>query len=262
MNTPRKKTAADLLPGDRIALAKQLMRKATDHVLHALALHETNQIVAYSDTLSSQIPPSHAAHAFNLFRDSLLHYGIIRLYAVWDDDRDLAAESIPVVVNLVDDHDVQLALMRQTCAAWARQGARLLTEPDPDPEFAVSIAKAVSEHEDRFGRQQAIKAARSLKLAIQETHEILASDDFRSIRQLRHRFLAHALSHTREETRVGPIPPPKHDELFRLLDRTLRIAHVLYGTVCGAGFDFEDSRRIDRKQAQALWLGTTIKPLR
>jgi hypothetical protein len=43
-----------------------------------LALHENNAIVVYSDTLSSQILTSHAAHTFKAFQQGL------HLFELWD----------------------------------------------------------------------------------------------------------------------------------------------------------------------------------
>jgi len=52
---------------NRIKLAKEKTNRVVDHVRYLLELHENNEIVLYSNTLSSQIPTSYAANAFNVF---------------------------------------------------------------------------------------------------------------------------------------------------------------------------------------------------
>ena len=95
----------DLKPSERIELAKVKTQKLVDHAIHLLNLHEAVQIVAYSSALSKQIPRSHAANAFNIFRDAFYKFEIIRLCVLWDDQQedDLDTESIPAVVQLTND---------------------------------------------------------------------------------------------------------------------------------------------------------------
>jgi hypothetical protein len=69
---------------DRIKKAKEKTERVVDHLLYLLALHENNAIVVYSDTLSSQIPTSHAPHAFKAFQQGLHLFEIVRLCALWD----------------------------------------------------------------------------------------------------------------------------------------------------------------------------------
>jgi hypothetical protein len=47
-----------------------------------------------------------------------------------------------------------------------------------------------------------------------------------------------------------------------VLDASLPIVEALYCWVNGRGFSFEDSRKIDRRNAEALWNGCTFKVLR
>ena len=67
----------------RIDAAKAKTKSVVDHLLYLLKLHENNALVVYSSLLSSQIPTSHAANAFNVFRVACIrsswcacaHYG-------------------------------------------------------------------------------------------------------------------------------------------------------------------------------------------
>jgi hypothetical protein len=56
---------------ERIELAKAKMTKVLDHFLYVVELHANNSFVVYLPTLASQIPPSYAANAFNVFQRSM-----------------------------------------------------------------------------------------------------------------------------------------------------------------------------------------------
>jgi hypothetical protein len=69
---------------DRIVAAKEKTVRVVDHLLYLLELHENNSIIVYSDILSSQIPTSFAANAFNIFQLGVHQFEIVRLCALWD----------------------------------------------------------------------------------------------------------------------------------------------------------------------------------
>jgi hypothetical protein len=48
-------------------------------------------------------------------------------------------------------------------------------------------------------------------------------------------------------------------EIAQLLDATLPIVEALYCWINGTSFSFDDSRKIDRKNARALWESCTFK---
>ncbi len=253
--------ANKLYTQERVNLAKQRMSKVVDHLLQSLAMNENNQIVLYSDVLLSQIGKSHAANAFNLMRDSLFRYSIIRLCAIWEPDNDLETESICTVVDLIDDHNVILELMRETCSHWAGKTAYLGTLP-AEPELSLEVLRQVRESEDRFGRTQGFRTGRTLLRAIASVREISQSDDMKVIRQLRNKHLAHALNETREEKKTGPVRLMKYREETRLLEKTISIVNDLYCWVNGASFDFEGSIQMRREDSEALWKGCQFKPFR
>src|SRR5947209_2938019 len=103
---------------DRIATAKERMRRVIDHAHYVLELHENNAIVLYSTTLSAQIPTSHAANAFIVFRQGLHQFEIVRLCALWD-GVDPYNENIPTVVELIDSDDVIEALAQEMLSHWS-----------------------------------------------------------------------------------------------------------------------------------------------
>src|SRR3979411_945048 len=91
--------------GERIEFAKTKLGKVLDHFLYVVELHANNSFVVYSPTLVSQIPPSYAANAFNVFQRSMHQIEIVRLCAIWD-SADPEKENIPTVVELIDDEKI------------------------------------------------------------------------------------------------------------------------------------------------------------
>ena len=70
---------------------------------------------------------------------------------------------------------------------------------------------------------------------------------------LRDKYLAHSLTETRRERKVGPVDPMKYGDERYMLNASLPIVQKLYCWINGTSFDFENSRDIDRKNAEALW---------
>jgi hypothetical protein len=58
---------------ERIQAAKEKTERVVLHLLYLLALHENNAIIVYSSTLSSRIPYSHAANAFNVLQAAYIN---------------------------------------------------------------------------------------------------------------------------------------------------------------------------------------------
>ena len=75
---------------------------------------------------------------------------------------------------------------------------------------------------------------------------------------LRDKYLAHSLTETRRERKNGSIDPMKYGDERQLLDASLPIVEVLYCWVNGTSFNFENSRKINRKNAKALWEACTF----
>ena len=100
-----KQEIRDWLPERRIERAEEIIKHLTHQMDAMLQRQATNDLVVYSETISSQIPRSRAAIAFNLLRNDLHSYAIIRLLAVWDPPEDNAL-SIPTAILLLDNDDV------------------------------------------------------------------------------------------------------------------------------------------------------------
>jgi AbiU2 len=229
---------AKLSLSERIEAAKAKTASVVDHLLYLVELHENNALVVYSPLLSSQIPTSHAANAFNVFQRGLHQIEVVRLCALWD-SIDLAKENVPTIIELIVRPDVVEALAKETASHWDGQTS------DADLERI----------DKEYGEQQAQKARTSLRRAIDDAHEIMGSARLQSIMNLRDKHLAHSLSQTRREQKVGPIAPMKYGDERVILDGTLPIVQELYCWINGCSFSFDDSREIDRRNAKALWEG-------
>ncbi len=244
---------------DRISAAKRCVEKVVGHILHSIALHENNEVFIYSDVISSQIPESFAANAFNLTRDALFRYSLIRLCAVWDNDIREEAQTIPRIVKLISNRSVISALMKETCSHWP-------THPFPVSDTVEGEALADSEGHstwtftDDFGRRQGAKAGWQLRTAVRKANTIIASQELQSIKNFRDKHIAHALSATKKEKAIGPIPVPARRAEIDLLKTTVDLAHTFYCWVNGTDFDFETSFEIRKGDAEALWKGCTVQP--
>jgi AbiU2 len=246
----------NLTVAERVRVAKDRTQRVVDHVLYLLELHENNAIILYSTTLSSQISASFAANAFNVFQRGMHQFEIVRLCALWD-RAGLEKENIPTIIELIDHPDIIESLADETAAHWQNLGGAILN-PSEDPELSAIEADALQGSNEEFGRQQAQKAREGLRKAIVESRTIRASPKCASIVNLRDKHLAHSLSETRREQKSGPPPPMQYGDEREVLDATLPIVEALYCWVNGTSFSFEDSRAIDRKNAEALWKACTF----
>jgi hypothetical protein len=236
---------------ERIAAAKAKTERLVRHVLYVLELHENNRIVFYSPTLASQIPTSHAANAFVVFQHGLYQFEIVRLCALWD-SAEPEKENIPTVMELIDDPEIIEVLAAETASHWQRQPVSI-SNPSDDPSIHAIEVEAIRRSDHEFGEQQAQQTRNELRKCIDDSRAILASPKHASIMNLRDKHIAHALTETRRERRVGFVDPMKYGDEKDMLDTSLSIVQRLFSGVNGTSFDFDASRKIDRKNAEALW---------
>src|SRR5450755_1080908 len=97
----------------RIQAAKNKTERVVEHLLYLVALHESNAIIVYSEKLSSQIPKSYAANAFEVFRSGIHQFEIVRLCALWDSAAE-EKENIPTIIELIDNPAIIEALAQET----------------------------------------------------------------------------------------------------------------------------------------------------
>ena len=220
-----------------------------------LELHENNAIVLYFPTLSSQIPTSHAANASIVFRNGLHQFEIVRLCALWD-SADLQKENIPLLIELIDHPDVAETIAEEALAYRANQPVGHILNAPEDAELHEFVVETL--RLDNI-EQDAKRVRDDLRQAICDSRAILASPKHELIMNIRDKYLAHSLTETRRERKTGTIAPMKYGDERDILNATLPIVEKLLRGVAGKGVDFENSRRIDRDNAQALWGACTFK---
>lgn len=244
---------------ERIECAKAIMEKVLDHFLYLLELHENNAVVVYSPTISSQIPISHAANAFNVFQRGQHQFEIVRLCALWD-KAEPEKECLPTVIELIDHSNVLEALAEEHRRYWATiPTARL--NPSDDPAMKALADEAIQRGNEEFGETQAETALSELGEAIRTGREIMESPKLAALRNLRNKHLAHSLSITRDEKK-GPVGVVKPGDERELLEVTCSIVEKLYLWVNGVSFSVADSREIARSNVHALWGGCRFDVLR
>jgi hypothetical protein len=245
---------------ERITAARAKTERLVDHVLYVIELHESNAITLYSPTLASQIPTSYAGNAFIVFRHALHQFEIVRLCALWD-RAELERENIPTVIELIDHPDVIEALAQETEARRKGQGGQIINLSD-DPELDAMEVEALRRNNEEFAAEEAQRARNELRKAIHDGRAILDSPKHASIMNLRDKYLAHSLTETIRERKVGTIDPMKYGDERSVLNASLPIVQALLCHVNGKSFDFEQSRHFDRENAKALWEACTFNIMR
>ena len=164
-------------------------------------LHENNVFIVYSPELSSPVPESFAANAFNVFQRGCHQIEIVRLCALWDKPAP-DKENILTVVDLIDSPCVCDMLSEDERRYWLNSGGGLIN-PSDDPvvreQERQSIAQDAEEHANRCRDKllQAIKSAKAIK----------KSSKLAGIMNLRHSIL-HILSRKRVAKRRVPFSSP------------------------------------------------------
>lgn len=240
---------------ERIKLADARMQKVLENFLYLLKLNANNHFIVYTPTLSRQIRPSFAANAFNVFQRSMYQIEIVRLCALWDavsnEKDDKEKESIPLVVELMDNPEVINDLV-----AIARAQYRLIDFQSagitPDEAKAIAASR---------GKQEAKRARAQLKRAIKAARTIMVSPRLAAVINTRDKHIAHSLAVTRREKK-GPVAAMANRDGRDLLKKSAPIVECLYRWVNGKGFSIADSKKINKKNALALWKGCKIKVLR
>jgi hypothetical protein len=244
---------------ERIDLAKTTIGRVLDHFLYLLELHANNLFVVYSPMLVSQIPPSFAANAFNVFQRSMYQIEIVRLCAIWD-KADPNKESIPTVVKLIDTKEIIEMLADKLRRQWPGISGDVLN-PSDDPQLAAIEQEAYRNSEIEFGNEQAAQVKMDLMQAISDARTILKSPRLTSVVNARDKHLAHSLTKTRRE-KHAPVPPMKNGDETDLLNASIPIVERLYRGITNRGFSIKDSQDIDQENATALWNGCKFNVLR
>lgn len=221
-------------------LAEAKKRSGLLHVelVRHLELHVNNQILNYSQLISSQIPRSRAAHAFESLRSAVMFAEFTSITRFWDDDED--SISFPAIVKLIDKVEIQKLLQDDCFDQWTNE-----------PAFAKSEY-----------RKQKARFKQAIEL-VKTTQGCLLLE---RVKNLRNKHLAHYTEKTnrdkkREKDKINPIPNAKLGDEKALLNISLRIANLLYLALNGTDYRFPETKKIFKKRADAFWKGVTVEVL-
>ena len=175
---------------------------------------------------------------------------IVRLSALWD-QAHIDNETIQSVIELIDDKDVIDALANAARAQYAG-----LPEPADknelveEREITVRLMKKVN---NERGEEHAQNAIDGLRKAIVDARSMRASEQLKSIRNLRNKHVAHYLTQSNAEKNGEIIVPMKVGDERLVPETSLKIIQTLYCWVNGIGISFDELQKIDKKCAEALW---------
>jgi hypothetical protein len=219
-------------------------------------MHEANKIVVYSPALARQIPASYAAHAFNQFQHSMHCFEIVRLCALWDKARDdrktiPTEESIPIIIELVDDERVRAVLYEEARVSYGAMPP-YRTDPSLDEKTQKNLEEwLLQRHEERRAKH-ATKIRCCLETAIERARCVRESAKLASILNIRHKYLAHSLTQTTLEKK-GSVEQMKYRDEGWLIEETVAVVDGLHMGINGAAFMWDDARQIACRNAEALW---------
>ena len=238
---------------ERLDLAKARAGKLVDHIAPLFLMHEANAAIIYSTQLSAQIPRSYAAHAFNQFQHSMHLFEIIRLCAIWDKpatDR----ESIPTIIVLFNEPQLIDQLVND-----ARDFHAMQAPPD-------SIRQDDNDHKSWWKKDRKEFAdlvedtiRDKLSFAVEKVTEIRNSSRLKALMDFRDRYIAHNLD-IPQSTLSGTanVENLKYNDETTILEDTIAVADALHHGLNQTGFDWNGSREIARKNANALWSNCTF----
>lgn len=248
-----------LADDQRLKRAKERTRRLVDHLSALFLMHEANSIVVYSSILGSQIPESYAAHAFNQFQRSMHLFEIGRLCALWDaygDDR----ESIPTIADLIDKPEIIEAVAQETWEYFASQPPPHDLNPSDDPNVQQIKREWWDGYRIERADAEAKHARNRLMEGISKCKGITNSQEVMALRRFRNTLIAHNLD-LGVLAKKSEVRSLRHGDEAHLLDATVDIADLLHLGLNGSSFDWQESRRIARRNAEALWNGCKFEVL-
>lgn len=254
------KWVARLSTEERLSHASQSIAGVNNVAQFLITLHETNQLVSYTDLLSKQVESSYAANAYQTFVRGLQEIELVRLCSLWDRGEQ-GAFSIPTIIGLIDNDGVIDCIT--SIAAKSRQHHDSAESDDEhDDEWALKQELLI-----RIGQRESEKERRRIcvytRRVIQDAMEIVDSDLLRNVVNFRNKYIAHATGLTRlEKAENGSIPLPRYDDETELLVRTLRVMERLDLCVRGVSVEWDEYREIAKRNSKYLWHGVKIKPIK
>ncbi|MEL7178392.1 MAG: hypothetical protein AAFN63_01035 [Pseudomonadota bacterium] len=235
---------------ERIERAKDLADRLVDHTRGLLALSENNKVVLYSDMLSSQIPRSFAANAFNDLQRSMQFYFLVRLSAIWDKaspDR----ESIPTVIALLGKPEVADWFVNETYQYHLNMAPPRELNPTTDPAEQRLRAEYWASYNLNRAEKERANVRRWITFATRVVPRVEHSFLAKSLRPFRDRYIAHNLGASVDNK--GSPTKLRHGDEDKLLRLTVRIVDRLHLALNGTSFAWDASQEQASRNANELW---------
>jgi len=239
----------------RLDLARAKTKRILDHLTALHQLQATNDLVVYSPMLSSQIPVSRAAHAFNSFQDALHKFGVIRIAALWDKpsaDRD----SLPTVAALLSSAEVVTKAIDEVRIYHLNQAEpRRYSDQADDPIEQEFLSRYWQEYCVRRSEQEAQSTRFWIRRSMWAISRVNKCSAALGIRRHRDNFIAHNLVHIDATDQKTASRPMKYGDERKLLSVTTKIVRTLHLGVNGTSFDMAASMSLADRRATELWEG-------
>jgi hypothetical protein len=237
-----------LQAGQRLEMAKQKLERMSKLLGSILQIDIINDDLCYSDTLSKQIPVSRAAHTFNAIRHSMFAFSIVRVCSIWEKP-DLSACNFPTIHRLLDDDLVFDLIEAEVRENHRIQNQGFYAETNfPEPVLAQWRSSDEARLQTDIGDMR-----RNLRRCLRYIAALESREKLTSLRNERHKNIAHNLDQTREEAKAKIEKMRYGDEKY-FLRKALFLFEWLYLYVNHTSFSLQrDSREILTTQSQEFF---------
>lgn len=251
-NREQRERLAAMTADVRLSEADRKVNELWTYVSNLVKMHESNEYLLYRPEVVSQIPPSYAAHAFNILQHSVLLAELVKLCALWDDP-DLDTNSIPTIVKLVDHQDVK-DLLRLKYRNSARDHMRSLSQAMP----SISIFQLRGHWRDEIKREMD-RFDEFWGKGVDDARKIIGSAQLSSIKNFRNHEIAHNLEKVIaiNKTGKGARRVRYGDEKY-VLTKSVDSAFNLNILIRQAHFDYSIVEKTAKRSAADLWLNCKL----
>jgi hypothetical protein len=219
---------------EKLQSAKTALNNVESKLRALIELHENIRILCFSDLIVGQLGESFATNAFIRCQKSLVAAEVIGLCALWDQPKgsNPTELTLPAARMWVDDPQVISLIQSEFAPLESQINVQLWCGQDA---FSGLLARV-----DRLHNSPLLT----------------------TMRNHRHKYLAHNLSETRiERTYAAPLDPPTYRNIWQLLYLTIALAERLTANVSGHSFAYDVQCANSRRCAEALWRGVKVSPL-
>lgn len=237
-------TARTLFSNDKetqFDLVLSRVKVAVENLEDILAISENNKYLLYSEGISKNIPRSIGAHAFKNLQHSNLRYLLIRLIALWDGTGDTNGLS-DIRKNITAD--IKQRALANRISEYDNHDRHLIDDQGERVDKSNYVNKSAKDHRDR--------SAGRIEFAMERIPIVLGDQRYRSIKELRDKYIAHSADMNLDERPQKPKPMKLGNEEW-LIDESIDVVEALYFGINGVGFDIREARTIFENRARSFW---------